>query len=198
MILHFRTRKIKWWPQTCGWSRWVHQNVFFHVPFQFCDVNSPSFVTALLLAGVARLQAALGPPGIWKRHIHPNPLGAYLETRYCPLQQVSVSVVPTRQTRPCKFSLPVLPRCFLQLFLLILFSVVEFHVDSHNIRPRCALNDMINICHKVFVLPSILSLDSGFCWGMPGIVFSSHVGDTIELDLCFQLSLISLCQGALP
>lgn len=182
---------------------WVKQvgapkHVFSHVPFQFCNVNSPRFVTALFLAGVARLQAALGPPGIRKCHIHPNPLGAHLEARYCPLQQVSVSAVPTRRNCPCKFSLPVLSRCFLQLFLLILFSVVGFHVDSHNICPRCALNDMINVHHKVFVLPRILSLDSVFCWGMPGIVFSSHIGDTIKLDLCFQLSLISLYQGALP
>lgn len=181
---------------------WVKQvgapkYVLFYVTFQFCNLNSPSFViTASLLAGVAWLQATLGPPRIWKRHIHPNTLGAHLETRYCPLQQVSVSTVARGQTPPCKFSLPVVLRCFLQLFLLILFSVVEFHVDSYNICSWGALNDMTNIHHKGFVLLMILSLDSKFCWGMPGTVFSSHVRYTIKLDLSFQSS--SFHQGTLP
>jgi len=48
---------------------WVKQvgapkDVLFPVASQFCNVNSPSSVTTYFLAGVARLQAALGPPGV--------------------------------------------------------------------------------------------------------------------------------------
>lgn len=165
LVLHFRTRKIKWWPRTCGWSRWVHQNMCCSMFLFGFAIWILLPLTALFLAGVAWLQATLGPPRIRKCHIHPNPLGAHLEARYCPLQQVSASTVARGQTSPCQFSLSMVSRCFLQLFLLILFSVVEFHVDSHNICPRRALNDMTNIHRTGFVLLMILSLDSKFCVG---------------------------------
>lgn len=147
------------------------QYVLSHVPFQFCNLNSPSFVTTSFLTGVAWLQATLGPPRIWKCHIHPDPLGAHLEARYCPLQQVSVSTVTRGQSHPWKFSLPMASRCFLKLSPLVLFSVVEVHVDSRNICTRRALNDVTNIHHKGFFSPNdpffgqqVLLGDARYCF----------------------------------
>lgn len=67
-----------------------------------------------------------------------------------------------------------------------------------NICPRHALNDMTDVHHKGFALLMILPLSSQFCWGTPGIVFSSHVRCTIKLDLSFQSSSISFHPRALP
>lgn len=161
--------------------------------FLFFLLNSPSFVTTSFLAGVARLQAALGPPGIRKCHIHPNPLGAHLEARHCPVQQVSVSSVTRGWTHPRKFSLLMRLKCFLQLFHFILVSVVRVHVGSI----RCLKwHDWHS--SQGFALLTIPPLGSQFCWGMPVIVFSSHVRCTIKLDLSFQSSSISFHPGALP